>query len=250
MSIIFSKGIFELYQFVFSVLVLFGLNFNFAQEVHVIDRKGTEQAVRNNQVFYLQNGAALSLISAPLEGDELFYSDTGLAGGAISVGFIYDGDNWVLRSTNNAVPLWISNTTGGTYLGNDIINFNGVLYTNITATNTDTSPNIDATNWEVSSPIKAYGKIKSNGNADRIFGATVNRTSTGLYRVTLTTARSTRHYTINLTVEESENSRDDINISVSDQSSSSFDVIIHEGDNGQGPNSYINRDWYFSVMDF
>ena len=62
--------------------------------------------------------------------------------------------------------------------------------------------------------------------------------------------RSTRHYTINLTVEESENSRDDINISVSDQSSSSFDVIIHEGDNGQGPNSYINRDWYFSVMDF
>lgn len=47
----------------------------------------------------------------------------------------------------SAVPLWESDTDGGGYLLNDIINHNGVLYKNLTGTNLNTTPELDITNW-------------------------------------------------------------------------------------------------------
>lgn len=253
MNISFNISFIKTYQFIFSSVFLFGFNFSLAQEVDVIDRKGTVKVVKNNQVFYLQNGVSLPTIPAPLESDELFYTNTGTSSGVISESYIYDGISWVLRPAHNAVPLWISNTNGGTYLLNDIINYNGALYKNITATNTNTTPDLNTTNWQslqITSPIRAYGKVNSNGIAFRVFGATVTRTSTGRYTVTLNTARPTQHYIISLTVVENINTRDDINIHVVTQTTNTFTVAIHEGDNGNTANTLRNRDWYFSVMDF
>ena len=44
---------------------------------------------------------------------------------------------------------WSSQTNGGVYLVNDLVNYNGVLYKNITGTNSDTTPDADITNWEL-----------------------------------------------------------------------------------------------------
>ena len=46
------------------------------------------------------------------------------------------------------VPLWQDETTApGIYSLDSIINYNGTLYKNLTGVNTDTTPDIDATNW-------------------------------------------------------------------------------------------------------
>ena len=54
---------------------------------------------------------------------------------------------------------WISNTGGGVYAVNDIVNYAGVLYKNLTGVNTDTSPDTDATNWEITSGGSGGGKF-------------------------------------------------------------------------------------------
>ena len=49
--------------------------------------------------------------------------------------------------SGDIVPLWKSNTDGGTYATNDIINYLGTLYKNTTGNNTDTIPPINTTDW-------------------------------------------------------------------------------------------------------
>lgn len=237
----------------YTILIFFALvmvSITNAQEIRVVDNKGTVHTVHNNSITFLQNGTALPTNPTPLEGDELFYTDTGLVGGVISQSYIYDGTTWVLRPHRNAVPLWISNTTGGTYLTNDVINHNGTLYKNITGTNTDTTPHLDNTNWELANPIIAYGKVNTNGNPLRIIGATVTQTSTGRYTVTLNNARTTNHYIVLLTVQEASNTRDAIDIHITSQTTTNFTVAIHEGDNGGTAGRNRNRIWHFSVLDF
>ena len=70
--------------------------------------------------------------------------------------YYYNGSTWTSfgsggTSEMNAVPLWKSNTAGGTYNVNDLVNYNGVLYKNLTGTNTDVVPETDGTNWFISS---------------------------------------------------------------------------------------------------
>jgi hypothetical protein len=113
---------------------------------------------------------------------------------------------------------------------------------------------VDALNWQPAQapnpPIVAYGKVNSDGNALRITGATVTRTNTGRFTVTLNNARTTNHYIVLLTVEESNSTRDDIDIHITSQSTTNFTVAIHEGDNGASSGTYRDRIWHFSVMDF
>jgi len=44
-------------------------------------------------------------------------------------------------------PSWSSDTLGGVYSTNDLTNYLGLTYRNITGTNTDTVPSSDTTNW-------------------------------------------------------------------------------------------------------
>jgi hypothetical protein len=57
-----------------------------------------------------------------------------------------DTVNWKEISVD-IVPSWKSQTNGGSYATNDIINHNGILYKNLTGTNSDTTPIYDSTNW-------------------------------------------------------------------------------------------------------
>ena len=156
----------------------------FAQEVEVIDNKGTIKTVTFNQV-----SSSLTTPTLSVEGDIWFDLNTNetkvydnqsnswirinstldLWSGTLSYttnelviyqGSIYknltgtnsnttpdtDTTNW--KSTvGHIVPLWKSDTNGGSYATNDIINYNGVLYKSLTGTNKNTTPNSDATNW-------------------------------------------------------------------------------------------------------
>lgn len=50
--------------------------------------------------------------------------------------------------TTTFSSIWKSNSSGGTYYSLDyIVIYNGVLYKNLTGTNTDTTPDMDAINW-------------------------------------------------------------------------------------------------------
>ena len=64
--------------------------------------------------------------------------------------YYYTGVEWIVLGSDTAdvVPLWESNTNGGTYAINDLINYNGSLFKNLTGNNLDTTPNTDTTNWE------------------------------------------------------------------------------------------------------
>lgn len=64
-----------------------------------------------------------------------------------------DTTNWEALG-DTSIPLWKSNTNGRVYAINDVINHNGILYKNLTGVNTDTSPDVDLSNWEIQGVIK------------------------------------------------------------------------------------------------
>ena len=66
------------------------------------------------------------------------------------------GATWTEISADvSAVREWTSNTNGGTYAMNDIVNHDGDLYRNKTGANTDTTPDADTTNCVHSFAIPA-----------------------------------------------------------------------------------------------
>ncbi len=166
-----------------------------AQDVEVINHKGTKIKIANNKVT---TATSAPTTPAPFKGD-----------------------------------IWIDNTDPThlmTYL------WNGSVWVPLTENN----------------HIKAMGKVAANGTALKIKGATVQRLNTGTYRITLNQALPTAHYIIQLTCFEINmwSNRDDINIHVTSQTTSTFDVLIHEGDNGANGNASRDKDWHFVVTDF
>lgn len=62
--------------------------------------------------------------------------------------YLFDGVSWKpLDTIQNVVPVWKSNTNGGSYNINDIINYDGSLYKNLTGINLDNNPSVDSVNW-------------------------------------------------------------------------------------------------------
>jgi len=101
------------------------------------------------------------------------------------------------------------------------------------------------------SPIKAFGKISSGGSIIKATsGVTTTRISTGRYRVTLPTgAVSDANYIIQLTQPGRNGSgNDDPGISYSNQTSSSFEVIIGDNDNGGSDRARFNSEFMFTVL--
>ncbi|MBT8209085.1 MAG: collagen-like protein, partial [Eudoraea sp.] len=102
------------------------------------------------------------------------------------------------------------------------------------------------------SPIKAFGKIASNGTITRATaGTTATRISTGRYRVTLPAGCvSDANYIIQLTQPGRGGAgNDDPGISYSNQTSTSFEVIIGDNDNGGTNRSRFNSEFMFIVLD-
>ncbi|VXB12526.1 beta strand repeat-containing protein [Maribacter litoralis] len=109
------------------------------------------------------------------------------------------------------------------------------------------------TEWVNSmSPIKAIGKISSAGTVTKATaGVTVTRISVGYYRVTLPTgAVSDADYIIQLTQPGRGGAgNDDPGISYSNQTSTSFEVIIGDNDNGGTDRSRFDSEFMFTVLD-
>lgn len=107
------------------------------------------------------------------------------------------------------------------------------------------------------SPIKAFGKIASNGTVDRATtGVTAARTSTGRYRVTLTGVVTDADYIIQLTQPGRGGAgliggagNDDPGISYANQDATGFDVIIGDNDNGGTDRSRFNSEFMFTILD-
>ncbi|WP_430424367.1 beta strand repeat-containing protein [Maribacter litoralis] len=109
------------------------------------------------------------------------------------------------------------------------------------------------TEWVNSmSPIKAIGKISSAGTVTKATaGVTVTRISVGYYRVTLPTgAVSDADYIIQLTQPGRGGAgNDDPGISYSNQTATSFEVIIGDNDNGGTDRSRFDSEFMFTVLD-
>ena len=103
-----------------------------------------EIASIRNWISSSQNGSYLVNHLVSYEG--ALYKN--LTGDNLDITPNLDTTNWeALEGEGNAVPLWKSLTNGGSYVTNDVINYNGMLYKNLTGDNLDTTPDLDTTNW-------------------------------------------------------------------------------------------------------
>ncbi|SHK84031.1 hypothetical protein SAMN04488007_3978, partial [Maribacter aquivivus] len=101
-------------------------------------------------------------------------------------------------------------------------------------------------------PVKAIGKISSTGTVTKATaGVTVARISVGYYRVTLPAGSvSDADYIIQLS-QPGRNGvgNDDPGISYSNQTATSFEVIIGDNDNGGTDRSRFDSEFMFTILD-
>ncbi|MDB2606855.1 hypothetical protein N9Y48_03645 [Zobellia sp.] len=99
-------------------------------------------------------------------------------------------------------------------------------------------------------PIKAYGKYIVDNNSYLASGiSSATRTAAGRFTFNMSTTRSSANYPIQLSVLET--STDNINIYVTAQTTTSFSIaIVHEGAGTFGNDIYVDRTWYFTILDY
>ncbi|MDO6473515.1 hypothetical protein, partial [Maribacter sp. 1_MG-2023] len=101
-------------------------------------------------------------------------------------------------------------------------------------------------------PVKAIGKISSTGTITKATtGVTVARISVGYYRVTLPAGSvSDADYIIQLSQPGRNGAgNDDPGISYSNQTATSFEVIIGDNDNGGTDRSRFDSEFMFTILD-
>ena len=81
-----------------------------------------------------------------------------------------NGVNYYFNATEaggsgNVVPLWKSNTDGGDYDMNDLVNYNGQLFKNLLGNNNDTTPNNDNINWSFTDAYLGKQTIHHNATS-------------------------------------------------------------------------------------
>jgi hypothetical protein len=94
------------------------------------------------------------------------------------------------------------------------------------------------------------GSISGSGTILSSVGvASISYTTSGQYTVNLSVPQNDANYVVLLSKEESTGTLDAIHIDVVEGSkmANSFEVVITEGDNGTGPNTYVDRNWFFSI---
>ena len=103
------------------------------------------------------------------------------------------------------------------------------------------------------SPIKAFGKIASNGDIEKATpGIMVDRLAAGNYRVFLPAGLvSDDDYIIQLSLlSRNGTGNDDPGITYFNQGGNSFDVRIGDNDNGGGTRIFYDSEFMFSILDF
>ena len=107
----------------------------------------------------------------------------------------------------------------------------------------------NGTTWFDSSPIKAFGKVRANGNAINIVGATVRRISTGNYEITMNSPMPDSDYIIQLSLKDfNDAGNDDPGIHYYGQNTTRFRVRIQNNDDGGGGGIETNHQFMFTVI--
>ena len=105
-----------------------------------------------------------------------------------------------------------------------------------------------------SSPIKAIGKIAADGSILKATTGVIitKNLNTGHYTVTLPVGATTdANYIIQLSQPgRAGEGNDDPGISYSNQTTTSFDVIIGDNDNGGGERIRFDSEFMFTILDF
>ncbi|WP_197496128.1 beta strand repeat-containing protein, partial [Maribacter hydrothermalis] len=157
---------------------------------------------------------------------------------------------WENKSADITTNL-TQNTTTGLITYTNEISANQTANTVGTETNNNISVGANGGAFYIS-PIKAIGKISSTGTVTKATsGVSVIRISVGYYRVTLPTgAVSDANYIIQLTQPGRGGAgNDDPGISYSNQTATSFEVIIGDNDNGGTDRSRFDSEFMFTVLD-
>jgi hypothetical protein len=94
-------------------------------------------------------------LSSAVPGDTYISSDSNKIYSINHQGLAEENTNQV----QDFLAIWKADSAGGTYQTNDIVNHTGDLYKNITALNTDVSPDADNSNW-MEMTFSAVGDIK------------------------------------------------------------------------------------------
>ena len=193
-----------------------------AQEVRVIDNKGTIKTVNNNQV--ITDTALPTTGYVPFKGDVWF--DTSATPAQTK---IYDGSSWVFIAINETIVSAdadnqiVAGGDGGAYLnGPEII---------------------------------AAGKVGPTSTNIKVFNATVTRVlplSVGEYQVTFDSPLGDADYIIQLTMRAAltTTTTDDPDLSYYDQQTTGFKVETGDNDNGNSPRDKQDFEFMFTVIDF
>ena len=99
-------------------------------------------------------------LSSAVPGDTYISSDSNKIYSINHQGLAEENTNQV----QDFLAIWKADSAGGTYQTNDIVNHTGDLYKNITALNTDVSPDADNSNW-MEMTFSAVGDIKQGFQA-------------------------------------------------------------------------------------
>ena len=177
--------------------------------------------------------------------------DAGTAGQILSS--TATGTDWVdAPSFSETETSLVQNTTTG------VITYTNETTTsqtaNVVAAETTNSISVGANGGALyESPIKAFGKIAATGTVTRATtGVTVTKLAgSGHYRVDLpATAVSDANYIIQLSqIGRGGAGNDDPGISYNNQTSTSFEVIIGDNDNGGTDRSRFDSEFMFTILD-
>jgi len=263
----------------FKVLLLFCIAIGLpnkisSQEVEVIDKKGTIVSVSNNRVTV--NAIAPT---TPIEGDVWF----DITDPANPSTFVWDGAAWQeITHKGTAGSVFFAGNDGSPTEDNDQLFWDDTNdRLGIGTTTPDESLHVSnnmrldgsfedkdgdagtagqilsstatGTDWvNNTNPIRALGKVSAGGAAIRITpGVTVARLSRGYYRVTLPAGLvSDADYIIQVSqLGRGGAGNDDPGISYNNQTTTFFDVIVGDNDNGGTDRSRFDGEFMFTILD-
>jgi hypothetical protein len=132
-------------------------------------------------------------------------------------------------------------TSAGTirWTGSDFQGYNGSEW--VSFTGGGSSANLGG--------ILSFGKVAANGSPVSVSGASITRNGTGHYTVTLDNTAPTSDYIVQLTIDDSATSVENISITLANQTDDGFDVYIRESDSGSLSVSLVDKQWHFIVFD-
>jgi hypothetical protein len=216
-----------------------GTHFNCASGANLLIRSGgVEMASFNTTGIDL---------SAPLNVDTGNFSTINVSNFALSNGTITNFSNDNFSGVNiSCQNISVSQFINCLALDTPTINNTSIDTLNVSCENISTQKN---QGYDVITCV-AMGKVNANGNLQRGKNITTSQSSTGIYDISFVNALPTGDYCVQITSVEDGGIRDDVIVQVvsGSLSTTGFQYMIHEQDNGGTPGVYRNRNAFVCVF--